>query len=118
MATQTGTATLRSTFVASFPVLGEDVRAAKVEQLDAMFEGAQEPVGLQGARAEELGGSVLLRYSVDNATQQWQGGIEFIVFMNPDASQDQIDLIQKVMEAMLQMGKIEVDELRRAADAA
>ena len=37
-----------------------------------------------------VGGSVLLRYSVDNATQQWQGGIEFIVFMQPEATDAQV----------------------------
>lgn len=42
-----------------------------------------------------VGGSVLLRYSVDNATQQWQGGIEFIVFMQPEASQDQTDAVER-----------------------
>ena len=35
----------------------------------------------------------MLRQGVQNATQRWQGGIEFIVFMNPDATQEQIDAV-------------------------
>jgi cell division transport system permease protein len=41
-----------------------------------------------------FGVSLLLGGGADRFTQQWRGGIEFIVFMNPDASQEQIDLIQ------------------------
>ncbi len=50
-----------------------------------------------------VGGSVLLRYSVDNATQQWQGGIEFIVFMQPDASQAQTDAVERQLEDSTQV---------------
>ncbi len=45
-----------------------------------------------------VGGSVLLRYSVDNATQQWQGGIDFIVFMQPESTQDQTDAVERQLE--------------------
>ncbi|MEO5842724.1 MAG: permease-like cell division protein FtsX [Acidimicrobiales bacterium] len=44
-----------------------------------------------------FGVSLLLGGGADRFTQQWRGGIEFIVFMNPDASQDQIDLIQNAV---------------------
>jgi len=40
-----------------------------------------------------VGAALLIRQGVQNATQQWQGGVEFIVYMNPDASQDQIDAV-------------------------
>ena len=40
------------------------------------------------------GAALLIRAGVDNATIQWKGGIEFIVFMKPDASQGQIDAVR------------------------
>ena len=30
------------------------------------------------------GSSILMRQAVDNATRQWRGGVEFIVWMNAD----------------------------------
>jgi cell division transport system permease protein len=40
-----------------------------------------------------VGASLMLRQGVENATARWQGGIEFVVFLNPDASQAQIDSV-------------------------
>src|SRR3546814_18042189 len=54
-----------------------------------------------------VGGSVLLRYSVDNATQQWQGGIEFIVFMQPEASEAQTDAVERQLEESTQIERYE-----------
>jgi cell division transport system permease protein len=45
-----------------------------------------------------VGGSLLLRQGVANATSRWRGDIEFIVFMNPDASPEQIDGVQRALE--------------------
>ncbi|MGE0878614.1 MAG: cell division protein FtsX [Acidimicrobiia bacterium] len=39
------------------------------------------------------GSSILMRQAVDNATRQWRGGVEFIVWLNADATQDQIDAV-------------------------
>src|SRR6476646_8627901 len=36
---------------------------------------------------------LLAQRAVSHTTQQWKGGVEFIVFMNPDATQDQIDAV-------------------------
>jgi cell division transport system permease protein len=36
-----------------------------------------------------VGSAFLLRQGVDNATARWKGGIEFIVFMNPEATEAQ-----------------------------
>jgi cell division transport system permease protein len=44
-----------------------------------------------------VGGSLLVRQAVGNATERWQGGIEFIIYMNPDASQDQIDAVDRAL---------------------
>ena len=54
-----------------------------------------------------VGGSVLLRYSVDNATQQWQGGIEFIVFMQPEATQAQSDAVERQLTESTQVERFE-----------
>ncbi len=38
-----------------------------------------------------VGSALMVRQGVDRATKRWQGGVEFIVFMNPTATQDQVD---------------------------
>ncbi len=50
-----------------------------------------------------VGGAFLLRSAVDNATQQWEGGIEFIVFMQPDATQAQTDAVQRQLDQSTQI---------------
>ncbi len=52
-----------------------------------------------------VGGAFLLRSAVDNATQQWEGGIEFIVFMQPDATQAQTDAVQRQLDQSPQIDK-------------
>ncbi len=42
-----------------------------------------------------VGASLMLRTGVQNATQRWQGGIEFVVYMNVGANQDQIDAMAR-----------------------
>ena len=44
-----------------------------------------------------FGVSQLVARGVDNATQRWEGGIEFVVFMNNDAEQSQIDAIDQLL---------------------
>ncbi|MEY4131448.1 MAG: hypothetical protein RLZZ31_1572 [Actinomycetota bacterium] len=45
-----------------------------------------------------VGASLMLRSGVENATKRWQGGIEFVVFMKPDATPDQLALMQSALE--------------------
>ena len=45
-----------------------------------------------------FGTSQLVARGVDNATQRWEGGIEFVVFMNHDAEQSQIDAIETLLD--------------------
>jgi len=45
-----------------------------------------------------FGGAQIIYYGIDNATARWKGGIEFIVFMNPTATQDQLDSVQHRLE--------------------
>jgi cell division transport system permease protein len=40
-----------------------------------------------------VGASLMAQQGVDRATKRWQGGIEFIVFLNPTATQDQDDAV-------------------------
>jgi cell division transport system permease protein len=41
-----------------------------------------------------VGAGLMLRYGVANATQRWEGGIEFVVFMQPEATGEQVDAMQ------------------------
>jgi cell division transport system permease protein len=40
-----------------------------------------------------VGGSLMLRTGIENATARWQGGIEFVVYLRTDATQEQIDSV-------------------------
>src|SRR3954452_15723137 len=45
-----------------------------------------------------VGTSLMAQQGVDRATKRWQGGIEFIVFMNPTATNDQVDTIRSDLD--------------------
>jgi cell division transport system permease protein len=45
-----------------------------------------------------LGVSLLIGYGADSLTTQWKGGIEFIVFMRPEASPDEDGAIRRAIE--------------------
>jgi cell division transport system permease protein len=53
-----------------------------------------------------VGTSLMAQQGVDRATQRWQGGIEFIVFMNPTASGDQIAGTRSDLENNPQVDKV------------
>ena len=42
-----------------------------------------------------VGFSFMLGQGVENATRRWQGGIEFIVLLNPNATQDQVQAVDR-----------------------
>lgn len=46
-----------------------------------------------------LGLALVVQKGVDQATQRWQDGVEFIVFMQPDASQAQLDAVSGDLDA-------------------
>ena len=46
-----------------------------------------------------VGSALLLRQGVQNATARWEGGIEFIVFVNPEAEPAQEQAIRDALEA-------------------
>jgi cell division transport system permease protein len=41
-----------------------------------------------------VGVGMIVGFAVGNATQRWEGGIEFVVFMQPNATQEQIDSVK------------------------
>jgi cell division transport system permease protein len=45
-----------------------------------------------------VGASLLTRQGVQNATLQWRGGVEFIVYMDPEATADQIASVRRELE--------------------
>jgi cell division transport system permease protein len=45
-----------------------------------------------------VGASLMLRQGVQNATRRWQGGIEFVVFMEPNASPAQSQSVAKDLQ--------------------
>src|SRR3954447_4846032 len=40
-----------------------------------------------------VGASLMLRQGIQNATRRWQGGIEFVVFLQPEATPEQIQAV-------------------------
>lgn len=45
-----------------------------------------------------VGSSLLLRQGVEKATKRWEGGIEFIIFIKPDATQEEVAAIQRELD--------------------
>ncbi len=45
-----------------------------------------------------VGGALLVRQGVANATYRWRGGTELSIYMNPDATQTQIDAIKSGLD--------------------
>jgi cell division transport system permease protein len=53
-----------------------------------------------------VGLSLLMQNGVSNSTRRWSGGVEFIVFMNPDATQDQLDAVNRDLLQNPQVSKV------------
>jgi cell division transport system permease protein len=45
-----------------------------------------------------VGGSLMLRTGIENATKRWQGGIEFVVYLRTDANPEQIQSVERDLE--------------------
>ena len=45
-----------------------------------------------------VGGSLMLRTGIENATKRWQGGIEFVVYLRTDATTEQIQSVERDLE--------------------
>ncbi|MFN8040218.1 MAG: permease-like cell division protein FtsX [Acidimicrobiales bacterium] len=53
-----------------------------------------------------VGFSFMLGQGVENATRRWQGGIEFIVFLNPNATQDQVQAVDRDLKESTEIEKV------------
>jgi cell division transport system permease protein len=53
-----------------------------------------------------VGASLMAQQGVDRATKRWQGGIEFIVFLNPTATQEQVDGVGAEIKANPQIDTV------------
>lgn len=54
-----------------------------------------------------VGVAFLTRQGVQNATQRWQGGVEFIVFLQPTATEDQIASVQQSLDESPQVATVD-----------
>ncbi|MEA3216147.1 MAG: cell division transport system permease protein [Acidimicrobiia bacterium] len=54
-----------------------------------------------------FGGAQIIYHGIGNATARWKGGIEFIVFMNPTANDDQLASVRKALESSPEVRKVE-----------
>lgn len=63
-----------------------------------------------------VGVAFLTRQGVQNATQRWQGGVEFIVFLQPAATQDQIDSVQEALDENPQVASVDFVDQQEAYD--
>jgi len=63
-----------------------------------------------------VGAALLLRQGVDNATTRWQGGIEFIVFLQPDVSQDQADAVGRELKDNPEVKSVKFVDKQQAYD--
>ena len=45
-----------------------------------------------------IGAALLTRSAAGNATQRWEGGVEVVVFMHPDATPEQIESVQRDLD--------------------
>jgi cell division transport system permease protein len=61
-----------------------------------------------------VGTSLMAQQGVDRATQRWQGGIEFIVFMHPTATNDQIEGLKNDLENNPQVAKVSYVDQQQA----
>ena len=63
-----------------------------------------------------VGVAFLTRQGVQNATQRWQGGVEFIIFMQPTASEDQLGAVQEALDESPQVDSVEFIDQQEAYD--
>lgn len=61
-----------------------------------------------------VGASLMLRSGVENATRRWQGGIEFVIFMQSNPSQEQVDAVRTDLEQSPEVAKVEYVDKKAA----
>ena len=65
-----------------------------------------------------VGSSFLVRQGVENATLRWQGGIEFIIFMNADVSPSQQQALKRDLEQNPEIKRIRYYNRDKSLDEA
>jgi cell division transport system permease protein len=63
-----------------------------------------------------VGGALLTKQAVDNATVQWKGGVELSIFMRPDAAPGQSDAIDSELRAMPEVKRVRLVAQSEAYD--
>src|SRR5260221_6398891 len=63
-----------------------------------------------------VGSALLVRQAVSRATTQWKGGVELSIFMNPEATQDEIDTIDRQVRDMPEVKKVTYIDHKAAYD--
>jgi len=63
-----------------------------------------------------VGVAFLTRAGVQNATERWQGGVEFIIFMQPQANSDQINAMQTSLDESPAIASVEFIDQQAAYD--
>lgn len=53
-----------------------------------------------------VGGALLIKQAVDNATVQWKGGVELSVFMKPEAGPNEAEGIQNELKSMPEVKRV------------
>ncbi|MFN0092586.1 MAG: cell division protein FtsX [Acidimicrobiales bacterium] len=61
-----------------------------------------------------VGVSLLLRQGVENATARWKGGVEFIVFMHPEATPGQLETVQGELTTSPEVKEVKVVDQKAA----
>jgi cell division transport system permease protein len=61
-----------------------------------------------------VGFGLMVGFGVANATERWEGGIEFVVFMQPEATPEQIDAVGADLEANPAVASFEFFDKDRA----
>lgn len=61
-----------------------------------------------------VGFGLMVGFGVSNATQRWEGGIEFVVFMQPEATADQVAAVNQDLEANPAVASVEYFDKDRA----
>lgn len=54
-----------------------------------------------------VGASLMAQQGVERATRRWQGGIEFIVFLNPEATPEQVKALDEDLHQNPQIGTVQ-----------
>ncbi len=61
-----------------------------------------------------VGSSFIIRSAVNHSTRQWKGDVQFIVFMNANATKDQVDAVGRQLRANPNVAKVTYFDKKQA----